>query len=62
MNKTGVCLDCPLRYRESLDLPNNPNPDILFIGGYPISIDVERGPFMGKNSHLLKQALELSVN
>lgn len=58
MNKTGVCLDCPLRYRESLDLPNNPNPDILFIGGYPISIDVERGPFMGKNSHLLKQVVE----
>lgn len=58
MNKTGVCLGCPLRNRESLDLPDQPNPDILFVGGYPISVDVERGPFMGKNSQLLRQVVE----
>lgn len=58
MNKTGVCLECPLVNRDSLSLPDQPNPDILFVGGYPISADVIKGPFSGKNSQLLRQVVE----
>lgn len=57
MEKTGVCLECPLKECACIGKPPQPKPDILFVGGYPVQQDVENGPFFGKNSRTLQMAV-----
>lgn len=57
MEKTGVCMDCPLKACQCIGRPEQPAPDILFIGGYPVQQDVDNGPFFGKNSSTLRMAV-----
>lgn len=58
MNMDRHCAECPLngRPRMSQDFLNRP--DILFVGGFPLDMDIRYGAFMGKNSALLRRVVE----
>lgn len=49
-----MCEECPLKDCSSISQERNPSPDILFVGGYPVDFDVQKGPFTGYNSRLLR--------
>ncbi len=56
-NKPGHCAECALRERERIKLTPLGNADILFVGAYPLEVDIRLGPFMGKHSSLLRRML-----
>lgn len=56
--KPTHCAECPLRDRPRISQEFMPNPDILFVGGFPIDIDCRYGAFKGKNSALLRRIVD----
>lgn len=58
MDKQRYCAECPLYDRPQMPQQCPDNPDILFVGGFPLDMDIRYGAFMGKNSALLRHVVE----
>lgn len=58
MDKQRYCAECPLYDRPQMPQQYPDNPDILFVGGFPLDMDIKYGAFMGKNSALLRHVVE----
>ena len=58
MKKSTHCAQCPLHDRPCMQQDFVPEPDILFVGGYPVDTDCRFGAFRGKNSILLRNIVE----
>lgn len=57
LKDSAHCRECVLQDRPCLELTAPNEPDILFVGGYPLKLDVDKGPFVGKNSALLRKVI-----
>lgn len=56
MEKTGVCDSCPLKNCTHVGPTGSPNPDVVLIGGFPVSYDVQKGVgFSSKNGDMLRR-------
>lgn len=58
MSMDRHCAECPLNERPRMPQDFVNNPDILFVGGFPLDMDIRYGAFMGKNSALLRRVVE----
>jgi len=58
LDKDMYCTDCPLCSRPRISEFHQRNPDILFVGAFPVDADIKAGPFKGKNSFLLRKLLD----
>ena len=54
MKKTGICRECPLYNRPCMEPPPG-RPDILFIGEFPLNMDIRHGAFTSPTSSLLRR-------
>lgn len=51
------CQGCLLKERPFLKSDYIADPDILFVGAYPLQLDIEKSAFMGKHSVLLRKVI-----
>lgn len=51
-------MECPLCDRPQMSQQYPEKPDVLFVGGFPLDMDIRYGAFMGKNSALLRHVVE----
>lgn len=54
----ALCQECPLEGRPRMPRSSLQDPDVLFVGGYPLDTDVKNGAFMGRNSSLLRRMIQ----
>lgn len=54
----ALCQGCNLEGRPRMPRSYLQNPDVLFVGGYPLDTDVKNGAFMGRNSSLLRRIIQ----
>lgn len=55
----ALCQECPLEGRPRMPRSSLQDPDVLFVGGYPLDTDVKNGAFMGRNSSLLRRMIQM---
>jgi len=56
--KPDLCLGCALYEDKSVEFSGEPNPDILFVGAFPIPEDVRKGPFYSPAGVLVRNIVK----